>query len=392
MEKKARIALIGDFPLNFENAPGSRYLWLARGLIQRGFEVVVGGVEGGDAGTAEVPVETVRPIRVTGAIGRFLAPHLAAVGLFMRSRLRAADVLWVRGLIVAPLFAVYGRLTGRRVILDFHGLLYREMAADRTSLLRRVMALYVFPLEWLALKLAHGAVSAGEGHQWLLKRYMPERSCWLLPNGIDTARFSGTRDPVRRKALRGAVGLSATGPPVVFFAGRHNTYWDRDAFSALAEKVAPGKVVVIGEGWTGAAPTEVDGVHYLGSRPNEEVADWLASGAEVGLCPYRPDWVNAHTPHYMNSTRKLLEYVGSGLPMVLPDIPALPDYLEAGKHYLSYDPSDREQLAAQVLHLLEHQAEQKKMRAENRKLSARFEWGRLLEDSGVLAWLATDKP
>lgn len=390
MGQSARIALIGEFPLNFENAPGSRYLWLAKALTKKGWNVVVGG-EAGGAAPDGIRTVTVPPFRSGGMVGRFLAPHLAALRLIRKRELRGADVLWVRGPLVAFLFGLYGRLTGKQVVLDFHGFLYREFAADRTSVLRRMSAVYVFPLEWLALKLAHGVVSAGEGHQWLLKRHT-ERLCWLLPNGIDSARFSSVKDPARRAELRASVGLAANGPPVVFFAGRRNTYWDREAFASVARAVAPGRMVVIGDGWTDTAPAEVDGVVYLGPRPNEEVADWLASVADVGLCPYRPDWVNAHTPHYMNSTRKLLEYVGSGLPMVLPDIPALPDYLEAGVHYLAYDPSDREQFAVRVRQLLDDQSLRTKMGASSRKLGARFEWGELLEQSGLIPWIKAGEP
>ncbi len=384
MNSPLRIALIGDFPLNFENAPGSRYLWLAKALAEKGRDVVVGG-EAGGAAPDGIRTVTVPPFRSGGMVGRFIAPHLAALRLLWKRELRSADVLWVRGLLVAVLFGLYGRLTGKRVMLDFHGFLSTELWADRGHPARRAMAWYAWLWERVSLRLIHGAVVAGEGHLRLFRKQVPDGTVWNVPNGISPERFAARKVRAGGEALKQTAGIKPTAP-VVIFVGRNNAYWWTGAFDAVARKLPPAKMLVLGDGYAAGDPNS-EGPLYAGHMSNEKVAEWLCQGADVAVCPYRHDWVNANTPNFLNSARKLLEYAAAGLPIVLPDIPARPGFLVPEEHCLLYRPGDADDLTAQVQRLLADAPLRKKMGAAGRKLAKQFEWGQLLDDSGLVEWL-----
>jgi glycosyltransferase involved in cell wall biosynthesis len=381
-----RVAVVGDFPLTFAAAPGSRMLWLGLALAARGFAVTVGGVEAGDVAAEGVKVVTVGGSPRGGALARLWFHHQAAFRLLARRAVRRADVFWVRGPVVAPLFCLWGRLTGRRVVWDFHGFLHLEQAGDRTSPVRRLTAAYTWMLERLCVALADAVTVAGDGQRWQMEQRFPGHPILMLPNGVALGRFRGERDAARGAALKAAHGIGAD-EPVVVFVGKYQPYWWGEAFGHVARAAGAGRMVVIGE-WTGeAGPGEGPAPLYLGNQPHDVVVEWLRDAADVAICPYRHDWVNARVPHFLNSARKLLEYAAAGLPIVMPDLPAVPDFMAAGEHCVLFRPGDGADLAARVLGLLGDPEARGRMGAANRALSQRFEWGALLDASGLIPML-----
>lgn len=388
MSRPLHIALIGDYALSDANAPGSRMLWLARALAERGINVTVGGVAAEPVSVEGVKVVTVGGAPKGGAFSRLLFHHLAALKLLAQKPLRQADVLWVRGPVVTPLFGLLARLTGKRLVWDFHGFLHMEQTADRSSPVRRVTAAYTWLLERLSVALADTVTAAGEGHRWLMADKFPQKKCLTLPNGVSIAAFPTRKSSKRGAALRKEAGIKAD-EPVVLFVGRNQAYWWTDAFRHVANGLSSGRMVVIGEGYPPSSGGEISAPLYLGSLPHSAVVEWLCHVADVAICPYRHDWVNANTPEFLASARKLMEYAAAGLPVVLPDIPARPGFLVPEEHCLLYRPGDADDLSAQVRRLLADASLRKKMGVAGRKLAKRFEWGRLLDDSGLVAWLNT---
>jgi glycosyltransferase involved in cell wall biosynthesis len=384
--RPVRVAVVGDYALTLDAAPGSRMLWLARSLAERGFAVTVGGVRAGDVAVEGVTVVTVGGSPRGGALARLWFHHQAALRLLARRALRRADAYWVRGPVVAPLFCLLGRLTGRPVLWDFHGFLHLEQGRDRTSAVRRVTAGYTRLLERLCVALADCVVAAGDGHRWQMEQKFPDLPVRVLSNGIGLGEFRGGRDPARGAALKADFGIRAD-EPVVVFVGKYQPYWWRDAFGHVARAPDAPRMVVLGEwpdaGTAGDGPAPL----WLGAQPHPVVVEWLRHAVDVAVCPYRHDWVNADVPHFLNSARKLLEYAASGLPIVLPDIPAAPDFLVPGEHCLLYRPGDGADLAAQVRRLLSDPEARRRMGEANRALAARFEWGALVDASGVPEWL-----
>jgi len=109
MTRPVRVALVGDVPLDDANAPGSRLLWLARSLRDRGFDVVAGGIRG--RGPApDVPAVALPDPAPATPWGRFFRQHGVALRLLARApddgsaaRLRAAgaDAVVVDGITTA---------------------------------------------------------------------------------------------------------------------------------------------------------------------------------------------------------------------------------------------------------------------------------------------------
>jgi glycosyltransferase involved in cell wall biosynthesis len=385
-DRKVRVAVVGDYALTLDAAPGSRMLWLARSLAERGFAVTVGGVRAGDVAVEGVTVVTVGGSPRGGPLARLWFHHQAALRLLARRALRRADVYWVRGPVVAPLFCLLGRLTGRPVLWDFHGFLHLEQGRDRTSAVRRVTAGYTRLLERLCVALADCVVAAGDGHREQWERIFPRLPARVVPNGVELGPFQGGRDPARGATLKAAFGIRAD-EPVVVFVGKYQPYWWRDAFGHVARAPGAPRMVVIGD-WPDAAP-EADGPAplWLGAQPHATVVEWLRHAADVAVYVYRHDWVNADVPHFLNSARKLLEYAASGLPIVMADIPAAPDFLVPGENCLLYRPGDGADLAAKVRQLLDDAPARRRMGEANRTVAARFEWGALVDASGVPEWL-----
>jgi len=387
MTRPVRVALVGDVPLDDANAPGSRLLWLARSLRDRGFDVVAGGIRG--RGPApDVPAVALPDPAPATPWGRFFRQHGVALRLLARAEVRRADAFWVRGSSLAAVFAIYGRLAGKPVLWDFHGFSWLEQHGAAIRPRQRIEAAYTRGVEALTVALSKGVVAAGEGPRWLLARRHPKKPCRLLPNGIAAEAFAAPRDPEAGRALKAAVGIAPEAPVVIFLGHRRADWW-LAAFGPLAEAVAPARLVVIGEGFDAPSPGPAAPV-FLGGRSHDEAAAWLVHAADVAVIPYRADWFNARTPHFLDGSRKLMEYAAAGLPVVLPDIPARPSFMEPGRHYLPYAPDKVDDLVAQVRRLLDDPASRSRMGEANRALAGDFAWGRLLDASGVVEALRGD--
>lgn len=136
----------------------------------------------------------------------------------------------------------------------------------------------------------------------------------LITHGVDVDRFVAAGDG--RCAVPSDVAGIA-GPRVGFIGGIDAHTFDPELFLEVARRLSDVNFVMVGgcsleEGWCSLA-----NVHFLGRKPYDEVADYMAS-SDCLIMPWNDsDWIKACNPI------KLKEYLAVGRPVVTTDFDSL---------------------------------------------------------------------
>lgn len=287
-------------------------------------------------------------LRAAGALAAQLPDHISCLALDARGRsvtagLRAARriprdnvrLIHARG-IGAWADAVLMRLLHprARVILGFHGLDAPEPIGP--SVLRRIT---------IASRLATRVASPAESSRNLLIRLgVPAHRIDVLPNGVDTARFSPASAD-RRRALRAALGWAEDRCVAVCVASL-TPVKGHDLLLRAAETLrngrSPVEFVVIGDGplrqrlETDARHRGLsDTISFLGSR--DDVPDLLRA-ADMLVCPSRTE----------SMCNAVLEGLASGLPVIAADVGDNRLLLDHGSAGLIVPPEDPTALARAI--------------------------------------------
>lgn len=140
------------------------------------------------------------------------------------------------------------------------------------------------------------------------------RRTLLLTHGADVEAFAAAgRNP---EPLPVDVA-SLPGPRVGFVGGIDAHTFDPELFLGLARRLPDCRFVMVGGVSLPAGWCALPNVHFLGRKPYDEVASYMAA-VDVLIMPWNgSDWIRACNPI------KLKEYLATGRPVVTTDFPAL---------------------------------------------------------------------
>ncbi|MCB1511027.1 MAG: glycosyltransferase [Hyphomicrobiaceae bacterium] len=135
----------------------------------------------------------------------------------------------------------------------------------------------------------------------------------LVTHGVDLERFLDAGMARREPADMAGI----TGPRVGFIGGIDRHTFDPELFLDVVARLPDHQFVMVGacslpDGWC-SAPN----VHFLGRKPYDVVADYMAAMDALIMPWNRSDWIKACNPI------KLKEYLAVGRPVITTDFPAL---------------------------------------------------------------------
>lgn len=136
----------------------------------------------------------------------------------------------------------------------------------------------------------------------------------LLTHGADVSTFAA--------AGRGEIGeppdVTALARPRIGFVGGIDAHtFDPELFLGVAQRLPDHQFVMVGGMSLPAGWCPLDNVHFLGRKPYDSVAAYMAAN-DVLIMPWNnSDWIRACNPI------KLKEYLATGRPVVTTDFPAL---------------------------------------------------------------------
>jgi glycosyltransferase involved in cell wall biosynthesis len=198
----------------------------------------------------------------------------------------------------------------------------------------------------------------------------PER-CHIVRNGVDGDRFR----PQSHEAARRALGLPDTGLYVGFVGGFfpwHGLETLIEAVPYVCEKISTATFVLVGEGQTKHALERLvqqqglaDIVRFVGRADWAQVPTWIAA---CDICVV----LHRQTRSYPGDSMKLWEYLSCGRPVVTTAGPGYGEIVEAIGCGLAAKPDDAQDVARQLIRLLEDPDERIKMGDRGRRAVIQF--------------------
>jgi glycosyltransferase involved in cell wall biosynthesis len=184
------ISIVTTYALNYDTAPASRVLNIAKELLEYGFSVTIIGLHPGN----DVETTCVRPVLLKnlnnpGKIKLMLYHHYLPIKVFWHSLSLKSDVFIIRGHILAGYLSPIFKLQKKKIIYDFHGFLYREEQNDFKHPYRQWLAFYTKFLENISVKLADRILVVSEGVRELIPTKYVDKTI-LLQNGVDLTEYN----------------------------------------------------------------------------------------------------------------------------------------------------------------------------------------------------------
>ena len=254
-------------------------------------------------------------------------------------------------------FVFLTRVLHRRVFLKWHG--------AETDLLQSGAGAWRLLAQRLLRSIDGLGVLSGQERQDVL-RHAPTARCWVVKNGIDPSRYAERFD------LHASLGLEPGTPLLLFISRLIPTKGLEDVLRALPAIVERhgAHLLVVGDG-PSRRPAEAltaalglqASVHFMGTLPESEAAHYY-TGADIFVFP---------SYHAEGFPMALFQSVVAGLGIVTTRLRAAVDHLREPEHCLYVEPRAPATVTAALERLLAEPELLRRMRANNRLLSGRFE-------------------
>jgi glycosyltransferase involved in cell wall biosynthesis len=210
-----------------------------------------------------------------------------------------------------------------------------------------------------------------------LKNYLTnygvaEEKIRVVPNGVNEKVFhpNVSGEIIKKK-------LNLEDKQIVCFAGSLHQKWQgiddllRSAKIISSKKPSIKFIIVGGEG----ADVEIlkknapDNVIFTGRVNHKEIPSYLAA-ADILIAPY-----NVENNFFYNSPIKLFEYMAMGKPIIASNLGQIRDVIEDGRTGLLNEPGNYEELAENILILLENEKLRKELGLNARKeVEKKYTW------------------
>jgi len=367
---KRRIMLVVDSRLTFSEAPPSRFIYIAKSLKEKSFEVEVLGRKG----------EKIRGLKTHQVSGE---KHISRIKILLyayaKTLSRHYDATIVRGGILA-FFLLPLKLIGMEIILDFHGWLFREIEFFyEKTLYNKLKVAFYYLVERMSIAHSSAIICVSRGIKDSLGQKERAKSI-VLENGIDLNESKeAVYEAENEKEKLYSMYHISKGKPLMGFLGNWERQLDMETMFKGA-KLAEANIIVIGEGpklneykktWSNA--------RFLGKLPKFDALK-ITSLCDATIAPYKKAY--ATTSYW--SQRKVKDYLGLGKPIIMADVREREAYLVPNKNVLLYEPGNAEYLADKIRTIISNKKLAEEMRKNNLKLACQFDWQVLVEQSGLL--------
>jgi len=359
-----------DSKLTFSEAPPSRFLYIAKSLQEKNFEVEVIGRRG-------EKIEDLKTTQISGT------KNISRLKILLRTYAKAFSYpyssILVRGGFLT-FFLLPLKIFNRKVILDFHEWLFREIKVfyEKTLYNKLKVAFYYF-VERMATNYCSVIVCVSEGVRMLLGREERAKSI-VLENGLDTieSKRAGYEAEKEKEEIYSKY-LIPKNKPLIGFLGNWERQLDMETMFNGA-KMAEVNMVVIGEGpKLDEFKKKWSNVKFTGRLPRFEALKIIYL-CDATMVPYK----GGYTFTYYYSQRKVKDYLSLGKPIIMTDVREREGYLVPNKNVLLYEPGNPEDLAEKIRKLLTDKKLRERMKTNNVRLSSRFDWKTLVEESGII--------
>ena len=367
---KKRVMFIIDSKLTFSEAPPSRFIYIAKSLQKKNFEVEVLGRKG-------ERLEGVKAHQIGGSknasrLKILLYAYAKTLGYNF-------NTIIIRGSLF-NFFLLPLKIFGKKVIVDFHGWLFREIEFFyEKTLYNKFKVAFYYLVERMSIACSSAIICVSQGIKDSLEQKEKEKSI-VLENGID---FNESKEAIcEAENEKEKIYLTYHIPkkkPLIGFLGNWERQLDMDAMLEGA-KLAEANMLVIGEGpKLDEYRKRWDNAKFLGKLPKPDALK-LIQLCDATIVPYKKAYA---TISYW-SQRKVKDYLSLGKPIIMADVREREAYLVPNKNVLLYDPGNAGDLADKIRAMVLDKKLAEEMSKSNLKLACQFDWQILVEQSGLV--------
>lgn len=362
-----RIVFLGAFGMYPKGTMSVRALPLAQALARRGHAVTVvvppwdNPVESGrEFCSGGVKVANIRLPR-----GILVYYHLAiTLRLLRRALAERPDVVHFfkpkgyAGLAAMALGFLKGvRLSHARIVMDSDDWEGKGGWNELGAYTWWQRAIFVFQESW-GLRKAERVTVASRALEAMVEGIgVPRERILYLPNGVPAERMSTRegRDAIRKQYQLG------DGPVLLLYTRFFEFCQERlvEILRRALDQVPDVRLLAVGEGFFGeenslkrlaAAAGLLDHIRFAGWVDSERLGDYFAA-ADVAMYPMEDTLVNR-----TKCPVKLVELLGSGVPVVADRVGETAEYIESGETGLLVEPGKSEEFATAAVRLLKDEA------------------------------------
>ena len=344
-------------------------MYIARVLKEKNFQVEVIGRTG----------ERIKGLKTSQLSG---TKHVSRLKILLytyaKTLSRSYNVIIVRGGRLA-FFLLPLKILGTKIVLDFHEWLFREIKFFyEKTLYNKLKTAFYYLIERMAVRYSSAIICVSEGVRELLGLEGRAKSI-ILENGLDTSESKrATYEAEKEKEKIYSKHLIPKNKPLIGFLGNWERHLDMETMFKGAE-MAEVNMVVIGEGSKlNEFKKKWKNVRFTGRLPRFEALKIICL-CDATMMPYKESYVRARA-----SPRKVKDYLGLGKPIITAEAREREAYLLPNKNVLLYESGNAEDLAEKIKKLTSDKKLQKRMKTNNIKLSHRFNWKILVEESGII--------
>jgi glycosyltransferase involved in cell wall biosynthesis len=367
---KNRVILVTESKITLAEAPPSRFIYIAKALLKKKFEVEVLGRKGDK-------LEGLKTHQISGS--KHVSRMKILTYAYAKTVSQSYDTIIVRGSLLAFLLLPL-KIPGKKIILDFHGWLFREIEFFyEKTLYNKLKAAFYRLAERISIAHSDAIICVSKGIRDSLRQKERAKSI-VLENGIDLneSKAAVCEAKNEKEKIYSTHHISKE-KPFLGFLGNWERQLDMETMFKGAE-LAEVDLVVIGEGpklnmyrktWSNAK--------FLGKLPKLDALK-ITSLCEAGIAPYKKAY--ATTSYW--SQRKVKDYLSLGRPIIMADVTEREAYLAPNKHVLLYEPGNARDLADKIRTIVSDKKLREEMSGNNLILARLFDWQVLVEQSGLI--------
>ncbi|MGD0495143.1 MAG: glycosyltransferase [Candidatus Bathyarchaeia archaeon] len=374
---KDRVIFVLDSRLTFSEAPASRFIYIAKSLKEKGFEVEVVGGKG----------ERIAGLKTHQLGGsRHLSRLKILLFTYAETLSHSCNTIIARGYLAFFLLPL--KIFGTRIILDFHGWLYREIRFFfGKSKYNKLKIFLYYVVERVGARYSSTMICVSKGVKDSLGQEEKAKSI-ILENGVDIneSKIAAQEAETEKEKIYSEYHI----PKEKTFIGFLGNWERRLDMETLFEgsKAAGVCLVVIGEGpRLNEFRNRWNNVVFPGKLPRFEALK-IISLCAAAVAPYR----KAYTFTSFWSQRKVKDYLSLGRPILMADVREREAYLAPNKNVLLYQPGNPQDLANKMNSIISDKILAEEMRQNNLKLAQQFDWQILVDKSGLAGKIRNQKP
>jgi glycosyltransferase involved in cell wall biosynthesis len=359
-----------DGKLTFSEAPPSRFIYIAKSLQKKNFKVEVIGRKG-------ERLEGLKTHQISGS------KHVSRMKILLHTYAKTLsysyDTIIVRGGLLS-FFLSPLKILGKKIILDFHGWLFREIEFFyEKTLYNKLKVAFYYLVERMSVAHSSAIICVSRGIKDSLGQKERAKSI-VLENGIDINESKkAIQEAENEKEKLYSTHRIPKEKPLMGFLGNWERQLDMETMFKGA-KLAEVNMVVIGEGPKLNEYKKAWGnVRFLGKLPKFDALK-ITSLCDATIAPYK----KAYTTTSYWSQRKVKDYLGLGKPIIMASVKEREAYLVPNKNVLLYEPGNAEDLADKIRTIVSNKKLAEEMRKNNLKLACQFDWQVLVEQSGLI--------